>query len=595
MVGRPLQVMTWFCVGLLGPALLCGIGLLTYGWLSKDHDRSSAPSPDYVPPTERQSPSEVNSGQKNKLPQDLASLPPTTEDYTRSVALRALLSSSDQERVVFLLEQSKEIHPEESKVATQIEIFRRFAVFDPVEAMKQTFDIASNRRAPIINAIFLEWAVKDVDAAITHAKTLGSAYRRVALGAILRVRNDFSKDRIQELAHELGHESIGAEILDEIQVARALTDPRSAWNTILEDAQSDDLQYRSLATILELWIAREGIDVVSEAVDSIAEMGYVRGVLNPILTPMARDDPRHAFELINEFDENARREGAFVVVGEWAKTDPVAAINAVSEFDVHPTYAKNSLMQTIGSVWVDHAPHEAFQHLSKYLPTYSLQWTLRDALRQIVQESPQTAVDLLNQTPGGVEELGGALVEEWASTDASAALNWISSQEESIQPTLVLEVLPALVAKDPDLAMSTALNQTIAEGQMGLEYEVIRILARTDIDRATEMLLQVRDDEETMKRAYSELGRALANKNESSTAIDLGSELPESFRDDYFREIINEIYNTDKVELYEILDLLPERKHQQDAARYLLWESGFGGYSHRFFTDEQLEKIKEYQ
>ena len=218
-----------------------------------------------------------------------------------------------------------------------------------------------------------------------------------------------------------------------------------------------------------------------------------------------------------------------------------------------------------------------------------------DALQKIVRLSPQDAIDILNEVPNGVQELGRDLVEEWASVDARSALNWIGSQEKSLRPMLLQRVIPALVEEDPELALNTALSQEIAEGQMGLEYEVIKILARTDVHRAIEMLPQVRDHDDTKKRAYSEIGSALVRHNESSTAIELGSDLSEVFRDSYYRAVINTIYNKDQVELYEILDLLPERKYQQEAARYIIWESGFGGYSHRYFTEEQLEEIRAFE
>ncbi|MXW06829.1 MAG: hypothetical protein F4X56_07690 [Gammaproteobacteria bacterium] len=595
MEGRRLHVITWFCVGLLGPVLLCGISLLTYGLLSNDDEQITADSPDNVAPTALPSQSDESSEPKTPRPKDLKSLDTFTDDYTRAVALRTLLSSADQQHVISLLEQAKAIRPDDRRLSTQIEIFRRFAVINPVTAMQHTFDIAWNRRAPIVNAIFLEWATADVDTAIAHSKTLGSADQRTALGAILRIRDDFSEDRIQELALEFGHESIGGDVLEQVQIYSAFNDPESAWNALLEDAQPDNFQISSLATVLELWVAREGFDVVFEAMDSIPEMDSPMGILDPILTPIAKDDPRRAFELVNEFKENARKAAAFLVVGEWAETDPATAFDTVSEFDIRPTYIKENLLQNIGFAWAENAPYEAFPNLSKYLSGFTLQWIQGNALKQIVRKSPADAVDLLNSVPNGVEELGGALVEEWATSDTRAALNWIGLQEESLHPALLQSVMPALVEKDPDLALSTALNQSIAEGQLGLEYEVIRILARTDVHRATEMLPHVRDHEDTKKRAYSELGRALANKYDSTAAIELGSELPESFQDDYFREIINAIYNTDRVELSEILDLLPKPKYQQEAARYLIWDTGFGADAHRYFTDEQLEEIRTFE
>ena len=575
--------------------MLCGIGLWVYGSLSTEDEQSTTESTGRVAPMERQSQSQVRSNQKTSLPRDLESLDTYQDDYARSVALRALLATADQQSVISLLAQSKEIRPEDKRLTTQVEIFRRFAVIDPREALNYTFDIAWNRRARMVKAIFLEWATSDMDAAIQHAKTLESSDRRNALEAILRIQDDWTEDRIMKLAIEFGHESVGTDVLEQVQIARAFHDPRGAWMAILADAKNDDMQAYSLGTILELWVTREGFDVVSEALESISQMEYLGSILEPIVRPIAQDDPQRAFELINEFNENARTTAASIVVNEWAETDSVAAMDAVSKLDIRPSYMRDSFMREIGNAWAENAPYEAVENLPKYFSGYDLQSIRGNALQQIVRESPQNALDIMNKIPNGIEDLGGDLVKEWASADVNSVLNWISLQDETTQPKLLRNVIPALVETDPELALSTALNQSIAEGQIGLESEVVRILAQTDLRRATDMLTQIRDHDDTMMSAYSELGRALVRKNESSAAIEMGSDLPESLQDDYFRAIVNQIFNTDQAELYDILDLLPQRKYQQEAARYLIGDTDFGSYSHRYFTDEQLQRIRSFQ
>ena len=356
MVDRRFPVLIWFSVGLLAPIVLCGLGLWVYGSLSTEDKKSTTESTGSVAPIERQSQSEVHSTLKISLPRDLESLDTYQDDYARSVALRALLATADQQSVISLLAQSTEIRPEDKRLTTQVEIFRRFAVIDPAEAMKHTFDIAWNRRAPIVKAIFLEWATSDVDAALQHAKTLGSSDRRIALEAILRMQDDWSEDRIMELALEFGHESIGTEILEQIQIARAFNDPRAAWNAILEDTQRDGSQVNALRTTLQLWVAREGLDVIFEAIESVSESDHPVWVLEPIIKPIAQDDPRQAFELINEFSESARNAAAFTVVGVWAETDPAAALDTVSKLDFHPMNVKDNLMRNIGYAWAENAP-----------------------------------------------------------------------------------------------------------------------------------------------------------------------------------------------------------------------------------------------
>lgn len=597
MVSRPLHFITWFCVGLLGPLVLFGIGLWVYGSLVKN-DRQGAPtSSNDIAPAERQSRTAVRSNQGTTLPNDdVESLLTATDDYARSVAFRAKLSSSDQQQLSELLEKSKSIRNFDQRLTTHIEIFRRFAAIAPEAAMLHAAELASNRRTPIVEAIFLEWASSDVDAALTHLRTLGSADQRTGLEAILRMRDDWSADRIMELAIGFGHESLGADILEERQVMRAFDDPRAAWNAIVEDTRVETLQIDSLATILELWVDREGFDVVFEAMKSIPQLDYPRAILDPILIPITQKDPQHAFELLEGFSEEVRPTAAFIVVHEWSENDPMAALEAVNQSTIYSKHVQDNLFRNIGWVLVVDSPSEAIEHLPQYLSRNSRKYILQYAMRRIARDSPQDATKMLEEVEHGVEDLGGVLAAEWARADASAALNWISAQEEKLQTVLLREVIPALVEIDPDLALSTALSQEISDGQIGLEWEVIRTLAQNDIGRATAMLSQVRAGE-TKSRACAELGRVMVNQKEYSAAIKLGSELPETLQDEYFSSIINELYNQDRVALYEVLELLPQRKYQSQAARYFRLRKRLDtfGMDHWHLTDEQLKSIQTYR
>lgn len=564
--------------------------------MTNDRQGASTSSND-IAPTDRQPQTAVRSNQGTTLPNDdIESLLTATDDYARSVAFRAKLSSADQQQLIALVEESKAIRNFDQRLTTHIEIFRRFAVIDPEAAMLHTSELASNRRTPIVEAIFLEWASSDIDAALTHLRTLGSADQRTGLEAILRMRDDWSTDRIMELAIDFGYESLGADILDERQVMRAFDDPRAAWNAILEDTRVETLQIDSLATILELWVDREGFDIVFEALKSIPQIDYPDAILDPILIPITQKEPQHAFALLEEFSEGARRTAAFIVVHEWAETDPMAALDAVSEFVIYPAYVKDNLLENIGWKIVRDSPSEAIEHLPQYLSRDSRKYILQYAMKRIARDSPQDATKMLNEIAYGVEDLGGALAAEWARADASAALNWIGAQEEKLKPKLLREVMPVLVEIDPDLALSTALQQEISEGQIGLEWNVIRVLSQIDVGRATAMLSQVRAGE-TKSRACGELGRAMVNQKEYSAAIKLGSELPESLQDEYFSSIINELYNQDRVAMYEVLELLPQRKYQRQAAGYFRSRARLDnfGWDHWYLTDEQLEKIQTYR
>ena len=577
--------------------MLFVLGWWAFGSLVTNDRQGASTSSNDIAPAERQSVTAVGSNRGTPLPSDdVESLLTATDDYARSVAFRAKLSSSDQQQLIALLEESKAIRNFDQRLTTHIEIFRRFAVIAPETAMLHTSELASNRRTPIVKAIFLEWASSDIEAALTHLRTLSSADQRTGLEAILRMRDDWSAERIMEIALEFGHESLGADILEERQVMRAFDDPRAAWNAILEDNRVETLQIDSLATILELWVDREGFDVVFEAMKSIPQIDYPRAILSPILTPITRKDPPQAFELLEGFSEEVRRTAVFIVAHEWAETDPMAALEAVNESVIYSKHVKDNLLTNIGWQIVYDSPSEAIEHLPEYLSRDSRKYILQYAMQRIARESPEDAKKMLNEIAHGVEDLGGALAAEWARADASAALNWIGAQDKKLQPTLLREVMPVLVEIDPDLALSTALKQEISNGQIGLEWDVIRALSQIDVGRATAMLSQVRAGE-TKSRACAELGRAMVNQKEYSAAIKLGSDLPEALQDEYFSSIINELYNQDRVAMYEVLELLPQRKYQRQAAGYFSPHAGLDSFvsDHWYLTDEQLKSIQTYQ
>ena len=150
--------------------------------------------------------------------------------------------------------------------------------------------------------------------------------------------------------------------------------------------------------------------------------------------------------------------------------DPLIALwSSRSSLDNYPAYVIDNLLTNVGWELARDSPYEAVEHLPQYLSRDARKYVLEYAIRRIVRESPQDATKLINEIAHGVEDLRGALAAAWTSVDASAALDWIDAQEETLQPMLLLDTIPALVEIDPDLAVSTALNQKNSDGQMGLE------------------------------------------------------------------------------------------------------------------------------
>ena len=82
--------------------------------------------------------------------------------------------------------------------------------------------------------------------------------------------------------------------------------------------------------------------------------------------------------------------------------------------------------------------------------------------------------------------------------------------------------------------MEAALKQSV-DGENPIEESVIEIVSRSDIDLATELLDQVRD--EGKDSSFFHVGRALIERGAPLKALELGPQLNEDQQDLYYTRI----------------------------------------------------------
>ncbi len=250
-----------FFLGALVAAVVLGtIGIIAYLFLpgffnNATDDTSTINTEDGLASNTNNSTSDGDTSSSSV--DDIAGLSEFKSDFARSVALLTMLERANESQVLELLEQSKSIANPDRRLSTQSDILRRFAIIDPVKAMTQATQVAWNRRAPLVRAIFSEWVYTDFEAAIEHARGLVESDQRVALETILKSRDDWSEQETIDLAREFGQESVALDVLEQALVASAVDDPEAAWNAILNDNKTDDDQRESLRSILEYWVKRD--------------------------------------------------------------------------------------------------------------------------------------------------------------------------------------------------------------------------------------------------------------------------------------------------------------------------------------------------
>ncbi|MYD45448.1 MAG: hypothetical protein F4W92_03775 [Gammaproteobacteria bacterium] len=584
MTSIKINIISSFALGVFTTVVLFGAGLLTY--------KVFAPPTSLTPVTDVTSTSTIFDEEINlseffgSVGIDISNLPETESNYARSVALRAMLASSDETEVLTLLEQSKKVSNEYLRLTTQSEIFRRFASLNPSDAIALLSKFSWNNRKLLVTAVFREFATSDIESAISHLRTLELSDQRLAFAAILSVSGGLTDSRINELAVELDLVMVPEDVQEQRILALALKDPESAWHAILEDGRNDENQVLILATILETWLMQDGSTVIEQIEDSLEHLSFPQSVLGPVFSQWARNDPDGAFEAAHRLTTNAMSDVTAIVLQAWTSTDPRAAMDALST--IASAEERIQFQQQIAYQWAKHNPRDLLDGL-KTFPSQMRSFARSQALRGLASEAPLEAIRLVGNSLNSYE-VGESIIGPWAEQDVHAALEWVLSKNRNRRHDYLWSIWPSLVGEDPELALETAKSQTVNRNKVAFEPEVIKHLARIDIDQAIAMLPRVRDVAKVP--SYAEAGHELLKRNEPERAIQLGLQLPPAQHDDYFVYLFNQWQNEDKYGLFESIDLLPTPGIKSRAALVLL--QGYTTKPYKRFSDDQIANIKSY-
>ena len=584
---------------ILTAALLIGGGLFTSSTIeaaeqatnSSPHveDALAAALPSQTPPSINSS---LNGQESSLVGNEIEYLDRITSDYARSVALRKLLYRSDEQQILDLLEQTKGISNRSRKFDTQIEIYRRFAAVDPIEALQHVSSVFSRQRGPLMEAIFGEWAHSDFESAIAQAKTLAASEQTIALKAILETRSNWSEDEIITYTRELGHAELTYQVLEESYLAQAIIDPESAWMAITNDSRDDDLQHELLAEILELWCLRDGAQVLLEVEDMLAQMRFGKHIVFRAISEQAGRDPEASLELARSFQSDLRDYATRCVISEWAGDEPLEALQAVSKIDPGGSL-QISLERLVVSSWDNADPRGLLDNVSSFSEGVQSHAEER-AMSRIARTSPDEAAKLLVEFPNGINEYGAAIAQSWARKNVRKALDWVLSLDDLQQPRLLRWLSGELLEEDHELAFEIFLSQPVTRAGFALEADGIERLAATDLELAISLLPRVRDHYRTKDWAYLMVSRALVERNEYDRAMELGQELHGALRNEYYPTLFSEWAWSDAVSLFESLDELPNTELKLEAANAILTFLASANTHHRYFSERQIQEIKNH-
>ncbi|MXW52527.1 MAG: hypothetical protein F4X44_09090 [Gammaproteobacteria bacterium] len=600
-------------VVLLSVAFLVGVGsACAVYWLfvalgnDEQHtDAVAPPSPAAIEPsTQVQSPpTEVSNAPEPpkfvvRSLDEIASMKSSSE---QQLALRVLLSDMSAAQVADLLTQSQDIFEESDRYNLQYAMVQRLAHQNPGRALSFVLDMdTSYNVGGFVTSIFGDWAHSNLDEAVSRAGRLKPHFKRTALSAIVQERTDLSDNTILAIARDLDNEQIATSAIAQRKIEEAIDDPETAWNELAVDLQDDSANSRTVSRVATAWVEKSGLSVLDQIYHSLTNTQTRDDVIRSVLAEVAQTDPKGAFNYALTLEKDPYNSIISSVAGRWAKSDPRAALSAALE--IERASVRKAVAESVVRTWAFDEPKAVLEGLDS-LPDDLQESAARTALIAISRESPQEAADLVAAMESGSVKMSSAsnVVSNWARHDHKAALEWILNEPgvEEIRSELLSSIMHTLARVDPELAMSTALAQPIDEdksgfgmfsrGGMGMELSVISSLASSDVDKAIELLPQVRGGP-TKLMSFQLVTQSLLMEDEIDKTFNMVQQVPESDRGKLYQAISTMWASTDPKGMLKSMDRFPSKEDRSRAAILLVTTNRYS----KALSDEQVEEAKKH-
>lgn len=485
--------------------------------------------------------------------------------------------------------QSKSIERASRREIAQSVILRNLTAINPKQALRHLDDVSIFQIDALLATVFSEWAVSNLDGAIEAMATLEGSRRNVALQTILQSRDDLSEGKRRSIAKQLNGEDTVLRLVSDTKAAQSISEPRVAWNTLLNDDVDDSQQTQSLAIVAQAWLAEIGFDALSIIYSEI-EDSRIRSDLVKVITQV---DPIGTLDYTRGLaDPRVQSALSYVIVREWARTEPIAALAAVSTYE--PPSMASTLASTITYVWASAKPYDLIKNI-EVLSKDARIAPLEVAFSKLARKDPLNAIAMLSSIEnyvGNTSTILNGIVGEWAAKQPDAAVDWVLenfSREDPQRRMLLQDALQNMAVQNPNKAFELATDQPAPNRGSGLEFYVVRKLVREGyIELAAKLLPRVRENSKL--ETYSLVADELVDMDKTNEAFALGEDLEAEKRKHFYQTVVQNWTWHDAKGLYESLEELPTSDLKSYAAGRLIWMN----QSQPLLTDDQIEHVKSF-
>ena len=533
---------------------------------------------------------------------DLKDLTLFKSHFDRTLALNRLLKNATVELLKAYAEQSKSISTIHWRNTAQQATFQRLASLNPKVALEQIKEMPIEARHPLLQTIFQECSLANLDQAIEYANQLDNKGKLSALNGILMSMEHLTQEEQRAVARRLGNEWVALEKIELEKDLELFEDPEREWNDFLSNNNNnldslDAAQSKMLVFIATAWIARDGIEVFAKIRESFPNQYPLLETVSSIVNKLFPHHPQVALEMAAHVEGVSYWHREKIVrefLTPWAEIAPQEALEAVNR--VEGPYLRRLFQSLVFEIWAVQDAKTLWD-MTNNLPADLQGMAQEQALIAMAKTTPTDAVELLSEISDQYfyQNVLEGIAIQWTQHDMFGVLNWIESDElvAKAQERLTKKVIAELSKTDPELAFQTALKYPPDSNEEGMEAHVIQSLAfGGDIDKALSLLQQTRKGK-TRTQAYGSIIDALLLVDEetqrSHDAVDLFVQAVTVDSVEKFGFMLLNLSTRAPLILFDSIDDLPSKELKRIVAISLLTHNEDNG----MFTEDQLSELEE--
>lgn len=498
-----------------------------------------------------------------------------------------LAEESDPGKLVQLLNEIQKESIAERKYRASLAVIDKLGLIDPALALQQLQTMKLDRKEELIKGLFAVWSRIDMTSAVDKAIGLSGRLRDAASSSILKecmqldscdyptVYETLNFDNSLSLFYVDAVESIGPKRLANL------------WR----NATSNDYDVGSnrlyLKVLARKWVSESGLLALKEIDRSLSNPQIKYDILDSALQEYAREKPRESFEFALNLPASSEVNSLFFsILSSWVDINPIEAFTRVST--IEPPGRKRDFQQSILNFWTFDDPRSLLDY-SESIPKQLRDTAQKQALNQIANEDPQTAIKLADQilSTEQLEQGLSRILLTWSSNDVTSALDWVLNHEEHSNNVEFLKTVIREYARYyPVKALQLTENMEITK-KLAIQQMVVASIAETDALYARDLLSKM-DPASYLVNAHAVI-RGLVRQGFPLEAIALldNSQLSKfqenssisPIQNQFTYTVINEWLMIDPIDAYNNLPRITNEKIASKLAQRLI---GNNRYEHNF-------------